>query len=151
ELNERAGAAGIKVLLRVTCFVNSREAALAGRTALQAAYPMSATNVMELTRLGSGDLAACEAVGRDEGELAELTVRHPGVVMTKAPRLVFTGLQLAFRADDADLKLSIDRLVRNVESVKGDAVVFTSAYALRTGVRDRLEALAGSPSTSLMF
>src|SRR5579863_7458013 len=50
-------------MLRVTCFLSSLDEMQAARGEITAAFPGAATDFVQLTRLGSEPLIACEAVG----------------------------------------------------------------------------------------
>jgi hypothetical protein len=130
------------LLLRVSCFLHSLEGVSAARQKLAAAFPGASLNVLQLTRLSVEPAAFCEGVGR--------------LASGGAPaRLVFTGLQLAFRGEDADLRLAAERSRRAMESVKGRDVLFISAFALGRAALDRMlpidaAAFNKAPGTSLV-
>ena len=149
---EAVAGVSARGFVRVTCFLNAIDNPATARQQVQIAFPAAAVHLLELTRLGTEEIASCEAVGRRDGPvLSEAVVRKEGVVLTSAAKLAFTGLQLAFRADDADLKLAEERLLKLVEGVKAQEVLFTSSYALRSSVRSRLADLHAGAGTALVF
>ena len=127
-------------VLRTTCFVNSWDATQAERQA----NPLSgAALVVQTQRELSPTVAECEAVARLKAEpKSPVEMRNPDglakspnysqIAAVNAPRIVFSGLQLAFHLDPADAKLAFERLGRTLESQKAGYrdVFFTSTYAL---------------------
>lgn len=97
--------------LRVTCFVSS----LDGAAAIVARFPAAAVDVVQTQRAPVRSEMYCEAVARG------------GKV--KAPRLAFTGTQVAFGADEKAAALAFQRLDRELGEDAGD--IFSSrVYAL---------------------
>jgi hypothetical protein len=99
-------------ILLATCFVNS----LDGLPSL----PAAAVNFVQATRTGGGGPEVCEAVVRVTGGW---------------PKVVFSGLQLAFRDQPPDIQLAMDRLKKAVEPLGGrmDGAV-VSIYGLARGL-----------------
>jgi len=125
-------------LLRITCFLSSLDEVRATRTEVSSAFPGVAADFVQLTRIGAQPLVACEAVGRP-GELMNI----PGVAAVSSPKLVFTGLQIAFRDQDADIRLAFERMRKALESQEagyGD-VVFTNTYSLSRSVAAKAAAV----------
>jgi enamine deaminase RidA (YjgF/YER057c/UK114 family) len=60
-----------------------------------------------------------------------------------APKIVFSGLQLAFNSHESDIKLAFDRLAKTLDSqgVNYHHVFMTSIYALTQQAIDRTRAL----------
>jgi enamine deaminase RidA (YjgF/YER057c/UK114 family) len=116
------GLTGSRVL-RVTCFVSLIETANDARTALVAAFPDAAHNIVQMERVPVEPAAECEAVAALERPVgADLRFENPGglnysqVVLVSAPRLVLTGTQLAFQEKETDVRLAMDRLGKTLES-----------------------------------
>src|SRR5262249_10558876 len=104
------------------------------------AFPNAAVNVVQLTRLGVEGPPTCEAVGRVEkmtGDPSE------GVAIATKPKLVFTGLQIGFRDQDADIRLACDRLNKELVSQGANSgdVIFWSTYSLSRAVAAKAIAL----------
>jgi len=117
-------AAGSGDILRVTCFMNSLDGLPGGAPA--AAFPApAAANFVQLTRFGGEGPPLCEAVARAGGGAA---------AAGGATKVVFSGLQLAFRDQPEDIGLALDRLKRAVEPLGGrmDGAA-VSVYGLARG------------------
>jgi hypothetical protein len=117
-------------ILRVTCFLTSLDGLQQARSAVAAAFPAAAfpaaaTNFVQLTRFGGEPATTCEAVARGSA------ARPNGTVVFTGTKIVFSGLQMAFRDQEADVRLAFDRLKKAVEPLGGrlDAAVF-SIYAV---------------------
>lgn len=154
-LNVAAGGVGVKPvdMLRVTCLVSSLadHSAVAGK--LAATYPQAASAVVQLQRGPLRPIAECEAVARLTAPLeAEVKLTNPSglnaspnysqVALVNSRRIVLTGEQMAFGAQDADIKLAFDRLGRvlTAANVSYKDVFFTSYYPLTTTVQDKIRA-----------
>jgi hypothetical protein len=144
--------AGLKAageLLRVTCFLTSLDGLADVRSQVAAGFPAASANFVQLTRFGAAaspqGAANCEAVAR-------ASTTHPagGVIFT-GPKIVFSGLQMAFRDQDADVRLAFDRLKKAVEPLGGRMDgAFLSIYALTRNAseaanRERANIGAGGP------
>jgi enamine deaminase RidA (YjgF/YER057c/UK114 family) len=134
RLRAAAQAAGVE-MLRVTCFLSSLDELQAVRGDVTAAFPAAASNFVQLTRLGRQPLAACEGVGRLEKPLAGFKPTD-GMALATRPKLVFTGLQIAFRDQDSDIRLAFERMGKALEAqgVGYADVIFTNTYSLNGSV-----------------
>lgn len=92
-------------ILRVTCFATSLDTAAALTGLMNSAFPNAALDLVQTQREPLKSSFGCEAVAR-------LTREGPGGSAVTAPRLVFTGTQLAFGFQDADAVLALQRLDR---------------------------------------
>ncbi len=92
-------------VLRVTCFATSLDAGPALTGLLAAAFPSASRNLVQTQREPAKSSFGCEAVAR-------LTHAGPAGAAVTAPKLVFTGTQLAFGFQDADAVLALQRLDR---------------------------------------
>jgi enamine deaminase RidA (YjgF/YER057c/UK114 family) len=155
----RTAAQGIEVL-RVTCFLSSLDQEQTTRAEVAAAFPGAAMNFVQLTRMAVPPLAACEAVGRLEKPPTQAIELMDGVALTSRPKLVFTALQIAFRDQDADIRLAFERLGKALESQGASFhdVIFSSTYSLNRSVADKAAAVrldfmaAGrAPGTAQVF
>jgi enamine deaminase RidA (YjgF/YER057c/UK114 family) len=166
-------AARVMPLLRVTCFLNSLEGIDAARTLVAMTFPAAAANFVQLTRLGMQSLAACEGVGRLQGRRDSALVLQADALYSQphwsvsaslnTPKIAFSGLQMAFHNEDADVRLAFDRLVKMMEpaGARDRDLFFFSIYGVLRGVEDRSLAardarfgalLPGPPAgASLMF
>ncbi len=116
-------------ILRVTCFLSSLEGLASFRPAVQAAFPSAGLNFVETERAPARQIAECEAIGRLRSPAgAPLQFLNPPaltaspnyaqIALVSAPRLVFSGLQLVFRDQEADMRLAFDRLKRALAAEK---------------------------------
>ena len=116
-------------VLRVTCFLNSLSGEPALRASLERKFPHAPLALMQALRDDAGQASTCEGVRKAASGA-------PG-------KLVFTGIQMAFGQQDADLKLAFERLGKTLEaqgSGYGD-VVFSRVYALDGRVAARAAAI----------
>lgn len=112
--DQLASQLGNATPLRVSCFVSS----LDGASALAARFPAAAVDIVQTQRAPARSEVNCEAVARG------------GPV--KAPRLAFTGTQVAFGQDDKAAALAFQRLDRelNAAGVRSSDILATRVYAL---------------------
>ena len=123
QLQTAVNAAKVKPagVLRVTCFLSSLEGVQAARTNISNAFPSAAVNFVQPQREGMEQLAECEAVGRlDAAPASAVEFLNPSgltanpnysqIALVNAPKVVFSGIQMAFRDQDADIRLAFERL-----------------------------------------
>lgn len=139
RLRSAIGTSGVSPsgLLSVTCYASSLDDTEAARSTLAAAFPSAALNVFEAQRLPSSRFALCEAAGRVEpGKRAA----SPGVVNT--PKVVFSGIQMAFGREDPDLRLAFERLNKALSSlVRTGGVVAARFYTVDHSLSEKLPLL----------
>jgi hypothetical protein len=120
------------VAVRVSCFADSLAGAEAARSAAAKAFPTAAGTFVQTTRAGIGNRVSCEGVGR----LRSTTVgaspieRTPDAVLVRAPKLVFSGAQMAFVEQDSGMQQVNDRLARAIKAVGGGEVLVTNRYSV---------------------
>jgi enamine deaminase RidA (YjgF/YER057c/UK114 family) len=129
---------GAADVLRVTCFASSIEEG----QGVSAKFPHAAVNVVQSLRDSSDGPVFCEAVRRAQGGVTG--------------KLVFTGLQMAFGDQDADLRLAFDRLEKTLEAqgTRSSNVIFSNAYALTSEIATKaagIEAQFMKPSIAPLF
>jgi enamine deaminase RidA (YjgF/YER057c/UK114 family) len=140
SVNKALSAANASDILSMTCFVSSLEETQADRAA--ASLPSNAI-VVQMRREPSPTAAECEAVARLKVAPAtpvallnpEGLTQSPNyaqIALVNAPRVVFTGLQIAFHDQPPDARLAFDRLAKTLESVSVSYanVFFAHTYAL---------------------
>jgi len=140
-------AARATAMLRVTCFLNALEGIEAARTAVAMAFPAAAANFVQLTRLGMQPLAACEGVGRPDTRRDSAIVlqadamygqpRWSSSAYINTPKIAFSGLQMAFHDEDADIRLAFDRVVKMMDPAGARELFYFSIYGLTRGVEER--------------
>jgi hypothetical protein len=132
ELRPIAGA------LRATCFLSLLDDLASVKSAAATAFPGAALNFVQTQRLALQRVNACEAVARFSGAA-------DGAAVVRAPKLIMTGLQMAFRSSDADLRLAFERLGRTLDPLGASAkdVFWVSGYTLTRPVEDKARALEG--------
>ena len=156
QLQTAVNAAGVKSteVLRATCFLSSIDDVATARAALGGAFPAAASAFVQLQRLGLEPLAECEAVGRLNSPPSSSVVfmNPPGLVkspnysqiaLVNAPKVVFSGTQMAFRDQDADIRLALERLRKAIEplGVTYDDVFWSSYYPLTRTIADKIRSL----------
>ncbi len=137
-------------LMRVTCFVNAFETASPDR---QLAGSPAAYTVVQMRRESSPMVAECEAIARlPKPQTEPVKLVNPAgfptspnfsqLAAVSAPKIVFSGLQLAFHTTDADVKLAFERLGKTLEGqgVGFKDVFMASIYALTQEAIDRVRA-----------
>jgi enamine deaminase RidA (YjgF/YER057c/UK114 family) len=111
-------------MLRVTCFTSSLDDAGKIHSMATAKYPHAAVDVVEMQRASSRTAVECEATARAAGGAA---------------KLVFTGTQMAFGADENASRLAFQRLDKALEPLGTSAkhVVMASFYPLSNATGER--------------
>jgi enamine deaminase RidA (YjgF/YER057c/UK114 family) len=140
-------------MLRVTCLVSSLADFPAVQQRVVTAFPQAAVTIIQLQRGPLRSVAECEGVGRlSSAPSVPVELVNPAGVpgspnysqaaMVSAPRLLFTGEQLAFGQQDADVKLAFDRLGRVLTAGKSlwSSVFWTSYYPLTNPVSEKIRA-----------
>jgi enamine deaminase RidA (YjgF/YER057c/UK114 family) len=129
-------------MLRVTCFLSSIDEAKATRAAMSRAFPSAVTNFVQALRLSTDRTAVCEAVGRrsQPGGAVEFSATS---VLVNTPKLVLSGIQMAFLDQDADLRLAFERLQKAIEPLGAGYkdVIYLNVYPLTRAVEQKIQAL----------
>jgi enamine deaminase RidA (YjgF/YER057c/UK114 family) len=156
QLQSAVSAAGVdpKTVLRVTCFLSTLDDVATARELTGAAFPGAAANFVQLQRLAVQPLAECEAVGRpDRAQAQPVTLVNPEgltrnpnysqIAIVNAPKIVFSGTQMAFGSQPADLRLAFDRLGKALEplGVGFHDVFWSGVYPLTGPVAEQIRAL----------
>ncbi|MEP7362986.1 MAG: Rid family hydrolase [Acidobacteriota bacterium] len=143
-----------KDVVRVSCLATSLEDYSEARQHVAIAFPQAALAFVQSVRSPTSHVVECEAVARlkaDVGAPAKF-VQPPGltaspnfthVVLVGAPQVVLTTTQLAFRAQDADVRLAFSRLQGILESAGSgmDQVLFSSIYPLSNATIAKVRAI----------
>ncbi|MCW5978078.1 MAG: hypothetical protein KIT09_08360 [Bryobacteraceae bacterium] len=138
-------------VLRVTCYCSSVEDGDQIRGAMNAAFPAAAANYVQLRRSYTHGSVECEAVTRLKQTPAEpLRFVNPDgldkrpacsqVALVGAGRLLLTGIQMAFRHQDADIRLAFDRLgkVLDEQGASYADIAHASFYPISMTLADRI-------------
>ncbi|MGH9558155.1 MAG: hypothetical protein ACRD30_02880 [Bryobacteraceae bacterium] len=156
RLETEASAAGVKPanVLRVTCFLSSLDGFANARDTVASVFPGAAADFIQLQRIALEPLAECEAVGRlDSPPAAPVTFLSPlktadasgysQIALVNTPKIVFSGTQMAFGEQDADVRLAFDRLQKTLAplGVSYKNVFWSAAYPLTRPVADRVRNL----------
>ena len=155
NLQKAAEGVGVSAssMLRVTCLVSSlADYAAVSQRATQA-FPGAAVAVVQLQRGPLQSVVECEGVGRlPASEGSAVTLANPAgltpspnysqVALVRAPRIVFSTLQMAFGNSEADARLAFERLSRLLEAGKTSIknVFFTQVYPLTNSSMERVRA-----------
>jgi hypothetical protein len=139
-------------VLTCTCFTSQIGDYDAARSAIHAAFPNTAINVVQAVRDPPNDAGMCEAVG----QLAEAPADGP-VVLLKASRttlvnsqqLIFTGLQLSFGSFLDDAHEAFVRLQRTASALQPVAApVEVNAFSLDAYASSALRKTTSFPPSS---
>jgi enamine deaminase RidA (YjgF/YER057c/UK114 family) len=156
QLQNAVSAAAVQPasVVRVTCFLSSLDDGATARELLHGAFPNAAANFVQLQRVALAPLAECEAVGRpDQAPAQPVTLLNPAgltqnpnysqIAIVNAPKIVFSGTQMAFGSQTADLKLAFERLGKALESqgVGYRNVFWSGVYPLTKPVADAVRTL----------
>ena len=135
---KESSIAGDRVL-RATCFVSSLEGQVQMRTA-SLAFPSAALNLVQMQRLPLRVPDACEVIAALDGPVGK---PQPGVAFVTAPKLIITGTQLAFHAQDSDIRLAFTRLRKTLESMNASYkdVVAANIYPLADDIAVKVQTL----------
>jgi enamine deaminase RidA (YjgF/YER057c/UK114 family) len=145
QLEGAAKAVGVtpSSMLQVTCFLSSLDRIQPARDAAARTFPSAAANFVQALRASTEPFAVCEGIA-DRPQPGDPATITPNAALVSTPKLVFTGTQMAFRDQDADLRLAFQRLQRALEplGVSYKDVVFSSVYPLTKGVSDKTAAIS---------
>jgi enamine deaminase RidA (YjgF/YER057c/UK114 family) len=75
-------------------------------------------------------------------EAGNTAISGPQAVVVKSPKVVFSGIQMAFGREDSDLRLAFERLEKGLSSLVGTGgVVAVRYYAMDVSLGQRLAGL----------
>ncbi len=142
--------------LRVTCFVSSLEEQRDTHQSMQASFPGAALNYVQMQREPVLPAAECEAVARMRAPSADAmrflnpptldqNPNYSQIALVTSPKLVITGTQLAFGAQESDVKLAFDRLQKALTSsnARFDHVAMSHVYVTSGAMIVRVRAVRG--------
>ena len=141
--------------LRVTCFTSSLDDGSLIHALLLSKFPNAAIDVVETQRSNARSVVECEAVTRLMGEIPNSTESFA----VTAPKLAFTGTQLAFGPDDNAARLAFQRLDRALEPLGAStkSAAMASFYPLSNATAERLRKIrleffdpAHAPATTML-
>lgn len=143
-----------KDVLRISCLATSLEDYGEARQIVAIAFPQAALAYVQTVRSPSSHVVECEAVARLKAPVGAPAkfVQPPGltpspnfthVVLVGAPQVILTTTQLAFRAQDADVRLAFQRLQGILESAGSGTkdVLFSSVYPLSDAMAAKVRAI----------
>lgn len=156
--------------LRVTCFVSSLDDEKSAQVLLTGNFPAASVNYVQMQREPVTPAAECEAVARLRSAPPEpVTFLNPAnlqkspyysqLVLVTSPKLIVTGTQLAFGAEESDLKLAFERLGKALSSsdARFDGVVMSHFYLTSRGLLAKLRTVRAGyynskhpPATTLL-
>jgi enamine deaminase RidA (YjgF/YER057c/UK114 family) len=128
SLAKLAGRIGNATALQVTCFVSDLSQAGTLNGAMMTKFPLAVTDLVQAQRASARAFAACEGVARGPG---------PAPIVI-APRLAFTGTQIAFGTDEQAARLAFQRLEHDLlgMGVTNADIVSMTVYPLSLGIAD---------------
>ena len=138
-------------VLRVTCFVSSLDEQRNTRELMAASFPAAALNYAQMRREPVSPAVECEAVARLRSPVAQGTsflnppnlaksASYSQMALVTGGKLVITGTQLAFGAQEHDLKLAFDRLGKALNSANASFthVVMSHVSLTSSALTDRV-------------
>ena len=157
-------------VLRVTCFVSSLDDPAGTGRAISDAFASAATNYVQMQREPVSPASECEAVARlHENRATDVRFVNPPeldksphysqVVLVNTPKLVITGTQLAFGAQENDIKLAFERLQRALSQFHAgfQRVAMSHVYVTSTAMTEKVRAVratfynaAAPPASTLL-
>ncbi len=155
DLTQATRAAGSEPadVMRVTCLLSALDPIAEVRTKVAAAFPGAVLTAVQAQRLHDKALAECEAVARlrtkPAAALAMLNPpeMNPSTAYSKgaligAEKIVLTGSQMAFRAEEKDVHLAFQRMAKALEAAGSSMkhVAFSSLYSLTNSVTAKIRA-----------
>ena len=148
----------VKGALRATCFLTSLDDLGKIQSTVSTAFPGATLDFIQTQRLGFEPTDVCEAVARLDAPPAQRVVIGDGVALVNSPKIILTGIQMAFRDSDADQRLAFERLSRELEplGVTNKDVFWASSYPLTRPVEEKARAvqrelLGQAVGTTLLF
>jgi enamine deaminase RidA (YjgF/YER057c/UK114 family) len=132
---------------RVTCFLNSLEFVNDARATIAQQFPKAPAAFVQLRRDSAGDFIECEAVAALAAAPAaspsfagNMEKRYSQVVSVGPERITFTGIQLGFGREEADVTLAFERLGKTLEGAGTgfEGVVMSSVYPLTNRIAEQI-------------
>jgi enamine deaminase RidA (YjgF/YER057c/UK114 family) len=137
--------------LRVTCFCSSLEDHAAVRAVVEPNFHHAAVDLVQLQRSPIRGVVECEAVAKLAHKIAApvqfvnpagLTAspNFSQLALVSAPRLVFTGTQVAYGFQDSDARLAFQRLAKALEQGGSSVndVVMAHLYPLSSSIAEQV-------------
>jgi enamine deaminase RidA (YjgF/YER057c/UK114 family) len=141
-------------VLRVTCYTSSLDDYAQVRTMVAAEYPTAPQTIVQAQRAPGTAIVECEAVARLKAAppTPVQLVNPPGIpsspnyalaMLVNAPQVTLSGTQLAFRAQDADIRLAFERLKQSLAQTGTpiENTVMSSIYPLSNNIAMRVREL----------
>lgn len=129
-------------VLRATCYVPSLDNHQQSRAAVTAAFPNASVNLIQMQRMPVRGSMICETVAAlERAPSGAVEFRDNSHVALLGPgKIVITGTQLAFHAQDADVRLAFERLGRTLEGMQTSysKVVAVWFYPLADDVAEKI-------------
>lgn len=138
QLKSSLAAAGIRGdrVVQASCFMSSLDTVGAFRAAVQAAFPAAVADFVQMQRVPVRQADACEVVAMMESGETSVDAK---LARVHAPKVILTGAQLAFNAQDADVRLAFERLRKTLEAagVSYKNVIAVNIYPLADDIADK--------------
>jgi enamine deaminase RidA (YjgF/YER057c/UK114 family) len=141
-------------VLRTTCFASALNDVNKVRERIGTQFPRAAITIVQLLRAPGRGLVECEAVARLNSAPSKPLefVNPPGVpsspnysqvALVGPGKLAITGTQLAFHAEDNDVRLAFERLKKALEQTGATMsnVAMSSVYPLSQPIADKVRKL----------
>jgi enamine deaminase RidA (YjgF/YER057c/UK114 family) len=138
-------------ILRGTCFLSSLDGFGKVRDLVASEYRGAAWNFVQVQRAPYNSVAECEAVARSRVKIEKpLELLNPEglpkspnysqIALVGAPRVAITGTQVAFGAQDADVRLAFGRLEKALAAAGSSIkeVAWSSVYPLSGSIAEEV-------------
>ena len=136
--------------LRLTCFNSSLDDNDAVRQQIAGAFPAAVLNIVQVQRVAADRMVECEAVARLKAKPAQpVRIDNPTnatfarSAVVASDRILLSSVQMAFGAEDADVRLAFTRLRTTLTAANTslDKVFYLTAYPTTAKMLDRFRAL----------
>ena len=138
-------------MLRVTCLLSSLEQHGELRGLVTAAFPSASVTMVQAERSMNNALSECEGIVRlrtkAAGPLVHLSPKemnpspnYSKVALVSSDRIIFTGTQVGFHYEDADVRLAFQRMAKVLEQNQGSIkrVAFSNFYPVTAGMIEKI-------------
>ena len=150
----RAGDMEAADVLRATCFVSSLEEQRNAGSLMSAAFPNASVNFVQMQREPVTPATECEAVARLHGSSAQplrflnppefdKSPNYSQLALVTSTKVVISGTQLAFGAQENDIKLAFERLQRALAQFKAgfDRIAMSHVYVTSPSMTAKVQSV----------
>ncbi len=134
-------------MLRVTCLLSALDQHTELRGMVTTAFPSASVTMVQAERSMNNALSECEGIVRlrqkASGPLVHLSPKemspspnYSKAALVSSDRIIFTGAQVGFHYQDADVRLAFQRMAKVLEQNQGSIkrVAFSNFYPVTAGM-----------------